>query len=120
MSKTEYRLFNVLCFALLFCFFLYLIIGGNTTSRISCQILKETGEACSSCGLTRDFKSFSRFDFSQPINQNSLFVFAWFVFQFIGRGILSALPMNTSSQFKKLDLFLTVITVMAVFLPFWM
>ena len=119
MSNKEYSLLNILFVALLFCLFVIALFFDVDSNFISCQVLETTGKECKSCGLTRDFASFSRFDFSSPINDQSIFVFTWFVLQFITRIILITFSSKIGSKVMKLDMFISLLSGILVFLPFW-
>jgi len=119
MSSKEYTLFNVLFVAFLICIFVLPLLIGQGDSFISCQILEATGEVCSSCGLTRDFSSFLHLDFKSPINEQSIFVFIWFVFQLIVRVVLVMLSSIVSTKMMIYDMFISMLSGIMVFLPFW-
>jgi len=119
MSSKEYFTLNVLFAALLFCLFTIAALSTNHDHFVECQVVKFTGKVCESCGLTRDFISFAHLEFRSPINQQSIFVFLWFFLQWIARIILAFLPFSTSAKLKWVDLFLSAITCVLVFLPFW-
>ncbi len=119
MSKKEYILFNVLLVALLFCLFIIAFVSNENTNLISCQMVKVTGQECSSCGLTRDFIAFTHLDFRSPINDQSIFVYLWFLFHLIIRSILILRPKCINPNLMKWDLMISLLTGIVVFLPFW-
>ena len=118
MSSKEYLLLNIIFAALLFCLFIsgYFIELDNVTS---CQVLELTGTECSSCGLTRDFISFSRLNFNSPINKHSIMVFLWFVLQFIIRILLIFLPPKLRLKAVGFDIIFCMVSGIAIFIPFW-
>lgn len=119
MSNKEYFLFNVLFVALLLCLFIIPTFLDGSESLVSCQVLESTGKECKSCGLTRDFISFTHLDFRSPLNSQSIFVFLWFLFQLIGRAILAMISSSITPKLIKYDLYISVFTGILVFLPFW-
>lgn len=118
MSSKEYFILNIIFAALLFCLFIssYFV---ESDPLITCQILELTGKECNSCGLTRDFKSFSHFNFKSPLNSHSIFVYSWFMLQFILRLILIQIPSNYRDMVVRFDIIFTTLSGLAVFLPFW-
>ena len=118
MSSKDYVLLNII-FAVLF--FTVLIAGLiiEPDMQISCQVLKETGKECKGCGLTRDFVSFSHFDYKDPINTNSLPIYIWTVIQFMVRIVIISLPKRIRPKLMRFDLVLTIGSAFLVFLPLW-
>jgi len=120
MSDKEYVLLNILLVALLIGLFLVSVISKDDAGFISCQVLESTGKECNSCGLTRDFISFSHFDFKSPINSQSIFVYFWFLIQLIGRSIVLLRRSVINTRLKIIDFVLSIVTGIGVFLPFWL
>lgn len=119
MSSKEYLLLNIIFGAL---FFSVLITGLiiEADMQISCQVLKETGKECKGCGLTRDFISFSHFDYKDPINANSLSIYVWIVIQCFVRIGIMAVSKGIRPKFMLFDLVFTIGSALYVFLPLWM
>jgi len=120
MSNKEYSLLNVLFVALLFCLFVVSFFYDVDNNFITCQVLEATGKECKSCGLTRDFVSFTHLDFKSPINDQSIFVFIWFVLQFLIRIVLVFLTSRMNDKVMKYDLIISLLSGIIVFLPFWL
>ena len=120
MNRKEYFIFNVLLFVLLLLLFLATFIIDPSSSPISCQFYEATGQVCSSCGLTRDFVSFSHFDFQGPINKNSIYVYTFFLIQLCYRFFAALINKRITPVIMKLDLLISVVSIIAVFLPFWL
>lgn len=55
------------------------------TGGITCWIKSTSGLLCSTCGMSRDFMSYLKGDFSTTINPNSKLLFGWLVSNFIWR-----------------------------------
>ena len=119
MSNKEYYLMNVFFVALLFALFLIASVADASGSFISCQVVELTGNECSSCGLTRDFISFTHFNFKSPINDKSIFVFVWFLAQFLMRIVIMIKPTLISQKLKWYDLVISASSVILLFLLFW-
>ena len=119
MSSKEYSLLNILFAAFLFCLFAVSLFYDLDSNLISCQVLETTGKECKSCGLTRDFVSFTKLDFSSPINNQSISVFTWFVLQFVLRINFVAFSSRLGRKVMKTDLIASLISGILVFLPFW-
>jgi len=120
MSNKEYYLMNLLFVALLFGLFLISFLADNSTNFITCQVLVLTGKECKSCGLTRDFMSFAQLDFNSPINNQSIFVFFWFLIQLLVRITTVIMPTVIGQKLKWFDLIITTCSAIFVFLPFWL
>ena len=119
MSHKEYQLFNVIVAGLLFALFIISLLANQDSPMVSCLVLERTGEMCGSCGLTRDFISFSHLNFDSPINSKSKFVYVWFLGQFFFRTILTFYPNTLNSTLKKVDLVVSIISGIFVFLSLW-
>jgi hypothetical protein len=118
MSSKEYLILNIIFAALLFCLFIssYFV---ESNPLISCQVLGLTGKECNSCGLTRDFRSFSHLNFNNPINSQSIIVYSWFMLQFLIRILLIQIPSNLRDRVVKFDIIFSIVSGIGVFLPFW-
>ena len=119
MNHREYRLLNAVVMILLFIIFVFSITTTKDSKFIPCQVLTNTGKTCNSCGLTRDFIAYSHLDFSDPINENSKFVYIWFLFQFILRSIITLKPSYIGARLMKVDLVLTILSGTLAFIPLW-
>lgn len=118
MSSKDYYLISLIFAVLILCLLLasrFLDLEYTAT----CQILKVTGKECSSCGLTRDFISFSHFDFASPHNSQSIYVYIWVFFQLVLRLTVVALPSQKRLKFIFVDSALSFLSALYVFLPFW-
>lgn len=77
------RLNRYLGMAIVGLFFTFLLT--TELYPIQCSISKVTGLQCRSCGLTRDFFSYIRGDFANPVNDYSLRLFLYLSLQFCYR-----------------------------------
>jgi hypothetical protein len=138
MQLGEYILFNRVVLATIIVTVLITILFIDLNSW-TCVHKTITGFECKSCGITRDFLSFLRFDFTKPINQYSLGLFLYCTFQFIYRIIIAIFGLNLFSKqtkdqnsielidskevdIKKViisDVMITFLFGILVFLPFW-
>lgn len=122
LHSNEYILANRLLVGIFIftCLFVGLFLDEGS---IQCIHKSLTTESCSSCGLTRDFISFLKFNFKNPVNQASLGLFFFVVVQLIFRiGIVGRsylYKVDFSSKFQMVDLAITSIAIMIVFRPFW-
>jgi len=105
MDNNTYRFFNITLVFFLFLFGILLIIPFGKLPP--CQVLSTTGEMCSGCGLTRDFKNFLTFDFANPINPNSLNLFLFLGINFVGRGLFYFLKLEATKTQKRTDFILS-------------
>lgn len=145
MNTREYIYMNraiVIVGVITFCVLLYCSMNGS----YGCVHLDYTGQECKSCGVTRDFISFLKFNFHNPINSNSLVLFFYLLLQLLYRSIISVFgmgPAENSSMIsidqplgregikngiinaidiKKVittDVIITFLLGLFVFLPFW-
>lgn len=120
MSNKEYRLLNILFVAFLLILFTTAIFYNSENTLVSCQVLEITGKPCKSCGLTRDFVSFARLDFSLPVNDQSIFVFLWFALQLFVRFLLVLFASYIKPVLMRYDVLLTILSGLVVFAPFWL
>lgn len=87
-----------------------------------CNQLSITGMECSSCGVTRDFISYIHFDFSNHINQHSLGLFIYFLFQIVFRLFYGFMKSNVKMRKQIIyifDLLLTLVGGCLAIGPFW-
>lgn len=119
MSNKEYYLMNLLFVALLFGLFVSTFIIDIGSHLASCQVLEHTGEQCKSCGLTRDFISFTHLDFESPVNEQSIYVILWFLIQLLVRVVLVTRSNLIGPKLKWTDLILSTCSAIFVFFPFW-
>lgn len=88
MAASDYRLLNrLLVIGLLACL-LFLFIK-SFSDPVMCVYLTTTGEYCIGCGLTRDFHSFMKLDFDNPIGTGSIPLFAFYLSQLCLRSIFA-------------------------------
>ncbi len=119
MNSSEYRLLNrVVVFVTAAVLFILVFYVNEDT--IKCIQLDRTGIPCTSCGMTRDFKSFLQFDFENPINDYSWRVFLFLWIQFFYRTIMSILdcPKPQLNNIIKFDIIISVVLAMTTFSPF--
>ena len=105
---------------------------------LKCAHLSITGYECNSCGVTRDFLSFMRLNFSQPNNQYSLNLFLYCIMQFMYSMFIASVGLKVLKNQEKQNSFLieyfirggikkviiadamiTFLFGVLVFLPFW-
>ncbi len=116
--KSDYQRFNLYIASVLtivgLSYLLYITLVDPTMSTCSYKLLY--GNECPSCGLSRDFVSFIKFDFDRPINSNSFAVFIFFMSQLCYRFITYILEWASKVTvcFVGIDIFLTMIWVASV------
>ncbi len=90
---------------------------------IGCIVKEMTGKECSTCGFSRAFSLFTHFQFSQgkEFNTSALGCYLFFVFQMSFRLSLLFYSIfkkdSFSDRFILLDIFVTVIYFLIVFVP---
>ena len=90
---------------------------------IGCIVKEMTGKNCSTCGFSRAFSSFTHFHFleGKEFNKNAFGCYLFFVFQFFLRLFLllySVYQKKTiSERFKFLEILITVVFFLIVFVP---
>lgn len=90
---------------------------------IGCIVKEMTGKNCSTCGFSRAFSSFTHFQFleGKEFNKNAFGCYLFFVFQFFLRLFLllySVYQKKTiSERFKFLEILITVVFFLIVFVP---
>ena len=118
MQHEDYTTLNKVFVLLLI--FLSIILSLVDISGIpSCQVLKNTGYYCSSCGLTRDLQSFLQLNFSSPINPNSFAVFIWFAVQLTYRVAFLFTRIKSTYRMRLSDAFVSLISALFVFGKYW-
>jgi hypothetical protein len=118
MSSKEYLILNIIFAALLFLLFIACFIF-TTESFISCQVVELSGKECNSCGLTRDFIAFAHLDFEKALNENSIYLFFWFLIQLVMRIFIILLPPRWRLKATIYDLIFSFVSGIIVFLPLW-
>lgn len=102
MAATDYRLMNGLLVVGLVAFLLFIFIK-SSGDPIMCGYFTTTGEYCRGCGLTRDFHSFMKLDFDEPISTGSVSLFTYYILQLCFRSMLMIIRPNARTNTNKVS-----------------
>ncbi|MBW3518447.1 DUF2752 domain-containing protein [Flavobacterium sp. NKUCC04_CG] len=106
-SIQSYRIINYTLLVLFMAGLLWLLFSPVTPS---CYYQKNYGINCPTCGLTRDFKSILKGDFSGLIAANSFYYFSAFSLVFLSRIVANTLLYYRSNR-NVLMVYETVVAV---------
>lgn len=90
---------------------------------IDCMYSKITGKVCPTCGLSRSFSFFTHFKFQEgkSYNDNALFIFLFFLLQFVWRGFVMLSFFTARKSFSspviKTDVIISISMFLLAFLP---
>jgi len=116
-GSEVYSVFNKIIILLVLTAIAYPTILDLLNVNFSCQYKQLFGVECRSCGVTRGLKECLKFDFikANRFNNQSIFYFATFIFQFLLRLILFLVDkfkhvffINFFTQIFVIDLLLTI------------
>jgi hypothetical protein len=109
-ESTAYSIFNKIIILLILSAIAYPIISELLNLNFSCQYKQLFGVECRSCGITRGLKACLKLDFlkAKEFNNQSIFFFLIFIFQFLLRFTLLFIEKFKNIYFTK---FLTQILV---------
>ncbi len=113
--NKDYQLVNIILIVLFLIGFVYVAI---VEESMTCYYKSVHGTVCNTCGMTRDFKSMIKFDFSYLINPHSTFFFLLFSLFFFTRiGVLiSLLKLESPKKVLLFDIVYGTVMVIAVLL----
>lgn len=107
-DKTSYLIVNFILGLTFLLGFFYLIFS---ESNLVCYYKDNYNILCSTCGLTRDFKSILKFEFESLINSRSLYFFLFFSIFFLTR-IISTLYILKNINLKKVFIYDCIIVIL--------
>ena len=92
--RQNYNIVNITLFIVFLIGLIYVVFSSET---VVCYYVKNFNQECTSCGLTRDFKSIIKLDFNCLINPHSFYYFSALAIIFFSRiGVFFGLKSNAS------------------------
>lgn len=114
LNNRSYLIVNISLLAIFLLAFLYFFFNKEP---MRCYYEEHYNYLCSTCGITRDFKSILKFRFEELINAKSLYYFGTFLFIFSSRVIVTLLLWKNFSLKKivRADIFALLVLTLFIF-----
>ncbi len=116
----SYRIINIILAGVLGLIFLYSGFFVATDYALGCYYKSEFGINCVSCGFSRDFANFTHLNFNDSLNQYSLGLFSFFIFQLLLRFIFIFWKRENEKFVFKVDLSLTILLLLLFVGPYFL